>query len=149
MKLTTMPAKPFRKALSRRALSQLSRLACLATLSGALALTGAAAAHAQMYNLFGSTDVPRLTDGDYKIASATVVKLLNETPAKAGLYEHWSNPATGNSGKFTILSLYTMDAMPCRRVTSYVVYNKDSGFAPRSLTLGACQVASGEWKTTP
>lgn len=140
----TMPAGPIGKAIS-----QLSRLACLAMLSGALACTGVTAAHAQMYNLFGSTAGPRLTDDDYKIASATVVKLLNETPAKAGRYESWSNPDSGNKGKFTILSLYTMDGMPCRRVTSYVIYNKDTGFAPRTLTLGACQIASGEWKTTP
>jgi surface antigen len=139
-----MPAEPGRKAISK-----LSRLACLVVLGGALALAGTASAQAQLSNILGSTAGPRLSDEDYKIATAAVVKLLNETPAKAGLYEHWSNPATGNGGKLTIESLYTMNGMPCRKVSSYVTFAASSGLAPRTTVLGACQVPSGAWKTTP
>jgi surface antigen len=143
MKRNTMTAGSHRTARSK-----LSRLAWLAALGGTLALSGAPAAQAQLSYIFGTTSGPRLSDEDYKIASAAVVKLLNETPAAVGRFEHWSNPASGNHGKLTIQSLYTMNNMPCRKVSSYVVYNAKSGLAPRTTVLGACQVPSGEWKTT-
>lgn len=116
-------------------------------LGGALAAGLGGTAAAQNYSLFGTNFGARLTQQDYKLATAAVVTLLDETPAKAGLYEHWHNPASGNGGKLTILGLYTKNGLPCRKVKSTTLFNAKTGLAPRSTTLGACEVAPGEWKS--
>jgi surface antigen len=130
------PMAIFVKARSRK-------LACL-VLAGALLGT---AAQAQMFNPFGiGYNGPTLKQDDYNIAKVAVGKLLNEKPATVGRYESWSNPASGNHGKFTILTIYTQDNMPCRKVKADVIYAK-AGAPARSFTLGACQISTGQWKT--
>ena len=123
-------------------------LARAVMLGGSLACGMAGAAAAQLSTPFGPDSKARMTDEDYKLWGDAVTKLLDETPAKAGSTQSWSNPASGNHGVFTILKLYTMNNMPCRKVNSLVTYNPELGYAPRSLTLGACQTANGEWKVT-
>lgn len=130
----------------KRVITRLSGLACLLALGGGLALAAPGAAHAQLSGMFGTTTGPRLNQEDTKLAGAAVKKLLDEKPATVGHYEQWSNPGTGNHGKFTIMSIYTAHGLPCRKVNSQVVYGK-SNIAPRTVSLGACQVASGQWKT--
>jgi len=126
------------------AMRRLSKTACL--LAAALAVS-AGAAHAQMINPFGRYTGPTLSKDDYNIAGGVVSKLLNEQPPKLGSTADWSNPATGNHGTFTLLDIYTSKGMPCRKVKGDVVYGKTSAH-PRSTTLSACQVPSGQWKAT-
>jgi hypothetical protein len=134
------PMAIFVKARSRK-------LACLLFAGALLATTGGTAARAQMFTPFGmGYNGPSLKQDDYDAAKVVVVKLLNEKPAEVGRYESWSNPASGNHGKFTILGIFTQDNMPCRKVKADVIYAK-AGAAPRSFTLGACQIPSGQWKT--
>jgi hypothetical protein len=123
------------------------KLACLLLAGALLGTAGGTAARAQIFSPFGlGYNGPALKQDDYDIAKVAVGKLLNEKPAQAGRYESWNNPASGNHGKFTILSIYTQDNMPCRKVKADVIYAK-AGAPPRSFTLGACQIPSGQWKT--
>jgi surface antigen len=131
------------KPLSKK---PLSKLACLLLAGGLLSTAGGAAAKAQMINPFGGYHGPTLKQDDYNLAGDVVTRLLNEKPAQVGHYEDWSNPASGNQGKFTILSIFTSKNMPCRKVKAEVIYAK-TGSNPRSFTLDACQLPTGEWKT--
>ena len=110
-----------------------------------LAALGAAPAHAQMINPFLGYKGPTLTNEDYRIAGGVVNKLLNEKPPTVGRSESWSNPASRNSGKFTILDIFTKDNMPCRKVRADTIYAKGSN-RERSFTLDACQIPDGKWK---
>jgi hypothetical protein len=125
------------------------KLACVALAGALLSTAGGTAAKAQIFSPFGlSYTGPALKQSDYDTAKVVVGKLLNEKPATVGRHEGWSNPATGNHGTFTILSIYTQNNMPCRKVKADVIYGK-AGAPPRSFTLGACQIPSGQWKTVP
>jgi surface antigen len=126
---------------------QLARLARGLILGGSLATGLAGTAAAQNFSLFGSTSGARLTPDDNRVATAALVKLLNESPATPGHYEHWNNPTSGNGGKLTIQNLYTKNGLPCRHVTSTITFNARSGLAPRDTTLGACQLPNGEWRS--
>ncbi|HYP62944.1 MAG TPA: RT0821/Lpp0805 family surface protein [Acidocella sp.] len=110
-------------------------------------LAFAAPAQAQLGNPFGGLrgNTNTLTSSDYDVARQTVRKLLNDTPVVIGRSEDWRNPATGNSGKFTILSTFTRDNMPCRRVNADIAFARTPS-QPRSWTLDACQIPSGQWK---
>lgn len=118
----------------------------LLLLAGTLANAYSKMANAQMISPFGGYNGPTLGKDDYKLAGEAVEKLLNETKPTIGRYDTWSNSASGNHGKFTILSIFTSKGLPCRKVNSYVVYRK-AGSAPRSFTLDVCKLPSGEWKT--
>jgi surface antigen len=122
----------------------LSRRAGLAL---AALLACAAPAQAQLGNPFGGLrgNTNTLTRSDYAVAGQTVRKLLNDTPVEIGRSEAWRNQATGNSGKFTILSMFTRNNMPCRRVTADIAFARTPS-QPRSWTLDACQIPSGQWK---
>ena len=124
----------------------MAKLAALLLTGGMLTAGCATAARAQMFNPFGGYTGPTLNKDDYQIAGAAVTKLLNEKPAAAGQSEDWNNPATGNHGTFTIQSIFTAKDMPCRKVKGDVIYSKPNS-NPRSLTLNACQLPSGQWKT--
>lgn len=110
-----------------------------------LLVSMAAPAHAQI-NPFGTYRGPVMSAGDYKEAGQVVVKLLNEKPATVGNSAAWNNPQSGNSGTFTIDSLFTKDGMPCRTVTAHVNYARASGQYPRGFSLNACQLPDGQWK---
>jgi surface antigen len=99
-----------------------------------------------MINPFGKYNGPTLGKEDYKLAREAVGELLNETTPAVGGYDTWSNSASGNHGKFTILEIFTSKGMPCRKVNAYISYGK-AGSAPRSFTLNVCKLPSGEWKT--
>ncbi len=113
---------------------------------GLLLLAALAAPAQAQINPFGSYKGPVLSAGDYKAAGPVVVKLLNEKPAVTGSTAAWSNPASGNSGTFTIDSLFTADNMPCRKVTAHVNYARTPGQYPRGFSLDACQLPDGQWK---
>lgn len=122
------------------------KLACLLMVTGFLVLLSSNMASAQMINPFGKYNGPTLGKEDYKLAREAVGKLLNEQTQTAGRYDTWSNSASGNHGKFTILEIFTSKGMPCRKVNSYVSYAK-AGSSPRSFTLDVCKLPNGEWKT--
>jgi surface antigen len=103
-------------------------------------------AKAQMINPFGRYNGPTLGKEDYTLARESVEKLLNEQTPTVGGYDTWSNSASGNHGKFTILDIFTSKGMPCRKVNTSIFYHK-AGAAPRSFTLDFCKLPSGEWKT--
>jgi surface antigen len=124
----------------------LSKLAVLLLAGGMFTISHASAAKAQMVNPFGGYTGPTLNKDDYNLAGGVVTKLLNEKPAAAGRSENWSNPVSGNHGTFTILSIFTSKGMPCRKVKGDVIYGKANSH-PRSITLDACQIPSGQWKT--
>jgi surface antigen len=110
-------------------------------------LACAAPAQAQLTNPFGGLrgNTNTLTRSDYDVARQTVRKLLDDTPVEIGRTEDWRNPASGNSGKFTILSLFTRNNMPCRRVSADIVFARTPS-QPRSWTLDVCQIPGGQWK---
>ncbi len=122
------------------------KLAFLLMLAGSLAIVSCKTAEAQMINPFGTYNGPTLGKEDYKLARAAVGELLNEKTPAVGGYDTWSNPASGNHGKFTILEIFTSKGMPCRKVNAYISYGKP-GSTPRSFTLNVCKLPSGEWKT--
>ncbi len=136
------PKTIFIKPKGRR----MAKLAVLLLAGSMLTISHATAAKAQMVNPFGGYTGPTLNKDDYNLAGGVVTKLLNEKPAAVGRYENWSNPVSGNHGKFTILSIFTSKDMPCRKVKGDVIYGKASAH-PRSITLDACQLPTGEWKT--
>jgi surface antigen len=138
--------KPMKILVKTRMTPRLFRLASLLAAGGLAATISATAAQAQMVNPFGTYNGPTLSTQDYDQARVVAVKLLNETPPEVGRYESWTNPASGNHGKFTILSIFTSQGMPCRKVKADVTYSKP-GSHPRSFTLDACQIPSGQWKT--
>jgi surface antigen len=96
-------------------------------------------------NLFGNYAGPVLSKSDYKVGNAAAMRLLNAPPA-VGLFQHWRNPLTGNSGMLTILGLSTSaENLPCRKVKSVVDYAKQ-GSAARAYTLDVCKQSDGKWK---
>jgi surface antigen len=142
MKPMAIPVKLDARKMARR----LPKLAFLLAISGSLATACSAVAQAQMINPFGVNNGQSLTKDDYKLANGAVAKLLNEASSEVGSYEDWSNPASGNHGKFTVLDIFTSKGMPCRKVKSSIVFSK-AGAGPRSYTLDACKLPTGEWKT--
>jgi surface antigen len=142
MKLMAISAKLNARKMVVRSIKLLFML----LLAGMLANAYTNMANAQMISPFGGYRGPTLTKDDYKLAREAVEKLLNETAPPIGRYDTWSNSASGNHGKFTILSIFTSNGLPCRKVNSYVVYRK-AGSAPRSFTLDVCKLPGGEWKT--
>lgn len=121
------------------------KLALLPMMVGSLAIASANMAKAQMISPFGRYTGPTLGKEDYKLARQSVEELLNENTPTVGGYETWSNSASGNHGKFTILEIFTSKRMPCRKVDAYISYRR-AGSAPRSFTLDFCKLPSGEWK---
>lgn len=122
------------------------KLAFLLMLAGTLAIVSCKTADAQMVNPFGKYNGPTLGKQDYKLAREAVAELLDEKTPAIGDYDTWSNSASGNHGKFTILEIFTSKGMPCRKVNAYISYHK-AGSTPRSFTLNVCKLPSGEWKT--
>ncbi|HTQ72125.1 MAG TPA: hypothetical protein VMH92_11605 [Acidocella sp.] len=122
------------------------KLALLLMLAGSLAIVSCKTAEAQMINPFGKYNGPTLGKEDYTLAREAVAKLLNEKTPAVGDYDTWSNSASGNRGKFTILEIFTSKGMPCRKVNADISYHKP-GSMPRSFTLDVCKLPSGEWKT--
>jgi hypothetical protein len=122
------------------------KLALLLMVAGSLAIVSCETAEAQMINPFGKYNGPTLGKEDYKLAREAVDELLNEKMPTIGGYDTWSNSASGNHGKFTILEIFTSKGMPCRKVNAYISYHK-AGSTPRSFTLNVCKLPSGEWKT--
>jgi surface antigen len=143
---TMKPMTILVKTEVRRLMVRMSKLAFVVATGGLLATAYCAAASAQMITPFAGYTGPTLSRDDYRVATVAAGKLLNDKPVEIGRYEDWSNAASGNSGSFTILSIFTMNGMPCRRVKAHVVYSKASA-PPRSFTLNACQIPSGQWKT--
>ncbi len=125
---------------------RLTKLAFVLAVGGSLNIACSAGAKAQMITPFPGYHGPTMSKEDYKLANVAVDKLLNEKPPEIGRYETWSNPASGNHGKYTILNIFTSNGMDCRKVSSDVVYG-EVGVAPRSFTLDACKLPTGEWKT--
>ncbi len=122
------------------------RLVMLLMLSGFLSIANPNPAKAKMINPFGVNNGATLSKDDYKIALAAVRELLNEKTLKVGAHATWRNSASGNHGKFTILDVFISKGMPCRKINSYVAYQKP-GATPRSFTLNVCKLSNGEWKT--
>ncbi len=114
-------------------------------LAGTLVSAYSNMANAQMISPFGQYNGPTLSKDDYQLAREAAEKLLNETTPTIGSYVTWRNLASGNQGKFTILSIFISNGLPCRKVNSYVVYRRAG--SPRSFTLDVCKLPSGEWKT--
>lgn len=134
------------KSNIRKALGSGLKFISLLMLSGFLCTAYSNMAKAQMINPFGVNNRATLSKDDYKIALEAVGTLLNEQPPSVGRFDTWSNPASGNHGKFTILKIFTSNGMPCRKVNSYVAYHR-AGTTPRSFTLDVCKLPNGEWKT--
>jgi surface antigen len=122
------------------------KAALLLIAAGSLAGSSSQTAEAQMINPFGKYNGPTLGKEDYKLADEAVGALLNEKTPTVGAYNTWSNSASGNRGKFTVLEIFTSNGMPCRKVNESISYHK-AGPAPRSFTLDLCKLPSGEWKT--
>ena len=99
-----------------------------------------------MINPFGKYNGPTLGKEDYKLAREAVeASYLTKRPT-VGDYDTWSNSASGNHGKFTILEIFSSQGMPCQKVNASISYRKTSS-SPRSFTLDFCKLPSGEWKT--
>jgi surface antigen len=122
------------------------KAALLLIAAGSLAVASSQAAEAQMINPFGKYNGPTLGKEDYKLADEAVGTLLNEKTPTVGAYNTWSNSASGNRGKFTVLEIFTSNGMPCRKVNESISYRK-AGSAQRSFILDLCKLPSGEWKT--
>lgn len=114
-----------------------------ALIAGFYLLAHAGAAQAQIINPFGVNNNNTLTNEDFTLGRAAVTKLLSEPPA-VGRYEDWSNPATGNHGKLTITRIFTQKSLPCRKLSSHIVFSK-KGSSPNTLVFDVCQTSSG-WK---
>lgn len=125
---------------------RLIKLAFVLAVGGSLNVAYSAGAKAQMITPFPGYRGPTMGEEDYKLANIAVGKLLNDKPPAIGRYETWSNPASGTHGKYTILDIFTLKGMDCRKVSSDVVFD-EVGVAPRSFTLDACKLPTGEWKT--
>jgi surface antigen len=119
------------------------RLAWPALIAGFYLLAHAGAAQAQIINPFGVNNGNTLSNEDFTLGRAAVAKLLSDPP-EVGRYEDWSNPKTGNHGKMTIVSIFTQKTMPCRKLSSNIVFSK-KGASPNTLLFDVCQTSSG-WK---
>ena len=142
MKLITISAKSNVKNVAVGGL----KAALLLITTGSLAVVTSQMAEAQMINPFGKYNGPTLGKEDYKLADEAVEKLLNEKRPTVGAYDTWSNSASGNHGKFTVLEIFTSKGMSCRKINESISYRK-AGSAQRSFTLDFCKLPSGEWKT--
>jgi hypothetical protein len=87
---------------------------------------------------------PTLTREDLDAGRAAAQKLLDSDQASVGLTESWAGPTTGNQGTLTIRRVFERARMPCRSVSSEVLYGRTQ--TRRSYTLTACRTASGAWK---
>ena len=134
------------KSNLRKTVGRGLKFVSLLMVSSFLCIAYSGMAEAQMINPFGVDNGATLGKDDYKIAGEAVEKLLNEKDLSLGRFDTWSNPASGNHGKFTILDIFTSNGMPCSKVNSHVAYRK-AGAAPRNFTLDVCKLPNGEWKT--
>jgi hypothetical protein len=119
------------------------RLAWPALIVAATLVAHAGAAQAQIINPFGVNNGNTLSNEDFTLGRAAVAKLLSDTPT-VGRYESWSNPASGNSGKMTIASIFTKNSLPCRKLDSLIVFSK-KGSDPNTLVFDVCKTSDG-WK---
>ena len=96
------------------------------------------------FNPFRQYRGPLLTREDLDAGAAAARTLLDSEPATVGQTASWTGPTTGNAGTFTIRRTYQRSGMPCRIMTSDIIYKQPQ--RTREYTLRVCRIANGQWK---
>ncbi len=113
-----------------------------AFLTAVVLLVSSSIAVAQM-NPFGLSGFT-LDQGDIDIITKAVEPFYEEPPPAAGTSVTWENDASGSRGTATLMKVYEINDMPCRRIRHDIrVKNVSTLF---TFTVDRCQVADGSWK---
>ena len=81
---------------------------------------------------------------DIEILKAAAARLYQNDVSRVGDVERWANPDSGNSGAVTLIEIFSVDEMPCRKMRHVV---KIKGAADtKSAVSSRCQIPNGEWK---
>jgi surface antigen len=85
-----------------------------------------------------------LTDEDRTLIRNASSSLYQNREAKAGQFETWENPDSGNHGTVTLVKQFQAKQMPCWRLrhSIKIVGQKDL----KTIEISRCKAPSGEWK---
>jgi len=85
-----------------------------------------------------------LTDEDRTLIRNASSSLYQNPEAKAGQFETWENPDSGNHETVTLVKQFQAKQMPCWRLrhSIKIVGQKD----PKTIEINRCKAPSGEWK---
>jgi surface antigen len=116
-----------------------ARVRYLLPIALVLAATPAAA---QLMGPLWETNVP-LTRGDLDRIEATLVHKIHGHPA--GTTARWRDPASGNSGKITLLKVFEQNGERCERI-EYHNYAPEKWRPNDHFALTSCRQPDGRWK---
>jgi surface antigen len=105
-------------------------------------LVAAAPAAAQLLGPLWETNVP-LTRADLDMIRATLAEKIHGHPA--GTIARWLDPASGNSGKITLLRVFEQDGERCERI-QYHNYSPQKWQPNDHFTMTSCRQPDGNWK---
>jgi surface antigen len=80
------------------------------------------------------------TEEDNHMFDRTLQDALNDR--KDGEVSSWSNPASGASGKVTVMQTFTREGMTCRELK---IFNSAKGRTGQAV-FDLCKVPDGRWK---
>ena len=104
-------------------------------------MVAVAPAHAQMLGPSWETNVV-LTQADIDMIKGALASRIHGQPK--GATATWTNPASGNSGSITLLSIDARDGRRCEQIEYRV--SAASRAATDRYMLTSCRQADGTWK---
>jgi surface antigen len=102
----------------------------------------AAPAAAQYMGPLWETNVP-LTRADLDMIETTLAQQIHGHPA--GTTVRWQDPASGNSGKITLLQVFEQSGGRCERI-QYHNYSPKKWLPNDHFTLTSCRQPDGSWR---
>ncbi|MGA8757609.1 MAG: RT0821/Lpp0805 family surface protein [Stellaceae bacterium] len=99
-------------------------------------------AQAQLLGLGIETNI-ELTRQDLDIIRHTVSEQIHGKPV--GTTAKWSNPASGNAGKITLVKKFVRNGQRCETL-DYAITTKRRPVTPEHYRLSSCLQPDGQWK---
>ena len=91
-----------------------------------------------------SPDEARLTNEDNRLLWQSTDALNAMASPAAGETRSWSNPASGTSGKVTLVRLFESNGMPCHALHYAISFPTQP--VPQGYDFTWCRAANGQWK---
>jgi surface antigen len=112
---------------------------------GALSVWACAGSLGQNLSFLKNSPIGALNDADVSLLREAISTAVQG--ADAGTSRTWENSETGNSGKVTMLSMFsTQDGRECRRLR-VETHTRKAGDGTSTVSL--CRNANDEWKVDP
>ncbi len=85
-----------------------------------------------------------LTDEDWRLLWEGMVSLNRSADAAVGESRAWSDPASGNSGKVTLVRVFESNAMTCHALRYTISFFKNP--ESQDYNFNWCRTPGGQWK---